>query len=82
MKTLAQTKTSRRLRIVHRQTGTLVAEGAIGWEITPFEGNYYIGSRALREGRFTPTFIPGVCITSFSTRGSISSYLTATENGI
>ena len=65
MKTLAQKKASRRLRIVHRQTGTLVAEGAIGWEITPFEGNYYIGSRALREGKFTPTFIPGFCIYKF-----------------
>jgi len=65
VKTRTQTKSSRRLRIVHRHTGTLVAEGAIGWEITPFEGNYYIGSRALREGRFTPTFVPGVCIYKF-----------------
>ncbi len=65
MKTRAQTKTSRRLRIVHRHSGKLVAEGAIGWEIMPFEGNYYIGSRALREGWFTPTFVPGVCVYKF-----------------
>jgi hypothetical protein len=52
----------RHLRIVHRPTGAVVAEGPIGWGITPFDSGYYVARRYLREGRFKPNFLPGVCI--------------------
>lgn len=37
----------------------------MGWGITPFEGNYYIGRRYLRDGVFRPNFIPGICFYKF-----------------
>ena len=39
----------------------LLAEGPLGWAITPFEGNYYVSGRQLRTERFQPNFLPGVC---------------------
>jgi hypothetical protein len=56
---------SRHLRVVHRGTGTVLADGPIGWGVTPFEGNYYIRSRYLKNGRFKPNFIPGLCFYKF-----------------
>lgn len=52
------------IRIVHSQTGTLVAEGPVGWGVTPFEGNYYVSKRYLRAS-FKPNFLPGLCIYKF-----------------
>ncbi len=52
------------VRIVHAESNTLVAEGPLGWSITPFEGNYYISRRHLRV-RFRPNFMPGLCIYKF-----------------
>jgi len=49
------------VRIIHKRTGMLLAEGPLGWGITPFEGNYYISRKYLRTDRFKPNFIPGVC---------------------
>lgn len=49
------------VRITHRPTSTLLAEGPLGWGITPFEGNYYISKKYLRAGQFKPNFIPGLC---------------------
>ena len=49
------------LRITHRPSGTLIAEGPVGWGITPFEGNYYIGYRYLRTDLFRTNWIPGLC---------------------
>ena len=37
------------LRITHKDTGTLLAEGPVGWGITPFEGNFYIARKYLRS---------------------------------
>lgn len=54
----------RKLRVIHRPTGTLIADGPIGWGITPFEGNYYISPRYLKA-KFSPNFIPGFCIYKF-----------------
>jgi hypothetical protein len=54
----------RSVRITHRKTGTLIAEGPIGWGITPFEGNYYISRRYL-SATFKPNFIPGLCVYKF-----------------
>jgi hypothetical protein len=39
----------------------LLAEGPLGWGITPFEGNYYVSRRNLRTRRFHLNFLPGVC---------------------
>ena len=55
----------KRVRIVHRPTGTLIADGPLGWGITPFEGNYYIGRRHLRTDGFRASYLPGICIYKF-----------------
>ena len=49
------------VRITHRPSGIVIAEGPIGWGITPFEGNYYIRANYLRTDRFHPNYIPGLC---------------------
>ncbi|UCE04259.1 MAG: hypothetical protein JSW67_12230 [Candidatus Latescibacterota bacterium] len=51
----------KQVRITHRPSGILIAEGPLGWGITPFEGNYYIGRKYLRTDAFRPNFIPGLC---------------------
>lgn len=55
----------RHLRIIHRPSGAVIAEGPRGWAITPFEGNYYISRRCLRQGQFRASFIPGICFYKF-----------------
>ena len=40
--------------------GLPIAEGLVRWEITPFEGNFYIRKRHLLADRFRPNFIPGL----------------------
>lgn len=54
----------RLVRITHVPSGIVVAEGPLGWGITPFEGNYYIGRRYLKAA-FRPNFIPGFCFYKF-----------------
>ncbi len=49
------------VRITHQPSGVVIAEGPIGWGITPFEGNYYIRGKHLRTDRFHPNYIPGLC---------------------
>ena len=56
---------NRTVRITHRPTGTVLAEGPLGWGITPFEGNYYVARRYHKDGVFRPNFIPGICIYKF-----------------
>ncbi len=51
----------RTVRITHVPSGDLLAEGPVGWGITPFEGNWYIGRRWLRTHGFRTTGIPGLC---------------------
>ena len=51
--------------MTHRGTGTLLADGPLGWGITPFEGNLYIGRKHLRTDRFKVNFLPGLCIYKF-----------------
>lgn len=53
------------MKIIHRKTGELIAEGKRGWAITPFEGNYYISRKSLRTKGFRLNFIPGLCIYKF-----------------
>jgi uncharacterized protein (DUF427 family) len=49
------------IRISHRGSRTTLAEGPVGWGITPFEGNYYISRKFLRTRAFKPNYIPGLC---------------------
>ncbi|MFQ5707261.1 MAG: hypothetical protein ACE5HO_07405 [bacterium] len=49
------------IRITHKPSGTKLAEGPLGWGITPFEGNLYISRKYLLTKSFKPNFIPGLC---------------------
>ena len=53
------------IRIIYRPSGEIIAEGPIGWGITPFEGNYYIQKKYLCTTGFKPSFVPGICIYKF-----------------
>lgn len=53
------------MKIVHRPSGELIAEGKRGWSITPFEGNWYISSRALKTSGFKANYVPGICFYKF-----------------
>jgi hypothetical protein len=53
------------VRITHRPTGTILAEGPVGWGITPFEGNYYVSRKYRTSGLFKPNFVPGLCVYKF-----------------
>jgi len=55
----------KQIRITHRPSGELIAEGPLGWGIKPFEGNYYIQRRYLKTKGFKVNFIPGLCIYKF-----------------
>lgn len=51
----------RRVRITHSPSGTVLAEGPIGWGITPFEGNLYIRDRYLKTNGLRLNVVPGIC---------------------
>ena len=53
------------IRITHRPSGTKIAEGPLGWGITPFEGNLYISKKYLLTDSFKPNYIPGLCVYKF-----------------
>ena len=53
------------MKIYHRHTEELIAEGERGWAITPFEGNYYISRKALRTGGFKVNYVLGICFYKF-----------------
>ena len=53
------------VQIVHRTSGEVLADGPLGWGITPFEGNYYISRKYLKTDRFKVNFLPGLCIYKF-----------------
>lgn len=58
-------KLKKHVRISHNKTGMLLAEGPVGWGITPFEGNYYISRKYLKEDKFKANYIPGFCFYKF-----------------
>jgi hypothetical protein len=37
------------VRISHLASGAILAEGPLGWSVTPFEGNYYVSKRCLNR---------------------------------
>lgn len=53
------------VRIKHRESGTVLADGPLGWGITPFEGNFYIRKKHLKTNGFRPNYFPGLCIYKF-----------------
>ena len=53
------------VRIRHTVSDTLIAEGPLGWGITPFEGNYYISRKYLRTDGFRVNYLPGLCMYKF-----------------
>ena len=53
------------VRIRLRETGTVIAEGPLGWGITPFERAYYVRKKYLRTDGFRANYIPGLCIYKF-----------------
>ena len=55
----------RRVRITQRGSNTVLADGPLGWGITPFEGNFYIRKKFLATDRFKINFLPGLCIYKF-----------------
>ena len=52
------------IRIRHR-SGLEVAQGPLGWGITPFEGNLYIRRKHLKTDGFRPNWLPGLCVYKF-----------------
>ncbi len=55
----------KKVRIRHRDTGLLLADGPLGWGITPFEGNFYIAKKYLKTDQFRVNFLPGLCFYKF-----------------
>jgi uncharacterized protein (DUF427 family) len=53
------------VRITHSSSGTILAEGPVGWGITPFEGNFYIRRKYLKTNQIRANFFPGLCIYKF-----------------
>ena len=53
------------IRITHVPSGTRLAEGPLGWGITPFEGNLYVSRKYLLTKGFKPNFVPGFCFYKF-----------------
>lgn len=56
---------SKHVEIVHRPSGECIAEGPVGWWLTPFEGNWYISRRHLCTDRFRWSGVPGLCVYKF-----------------
>ncbi len=53
------------VRIRHSATGTVLADGPLGWGITPFEGNFYIRKKYLKTDGFRANYFPGLCLYKF-----------------
>jgi len=49
------------IRIRHRPSGAIIAEGRIGWSLLPLEASFYIAGRRLCQGRFKSIPVPGLC---------------------
>ena len=53
------------VRIKHAGSDSLIADGPLGWAITPFEGNFYIRRKNLVTDGFRVNYLPGLCIYKF-----------------
>jgi len=54
-----------RIRIKHKSSGAILADGPLGWGVTPFEGNFYIRRKFLKTNQFRPNYVPGLCLYKF-----------------
>jgi uncharacterized protein (DUF427 family) len=50
-----------RIRITHKPSGEVIAEGETGWGMFAFEGNYYISNKNFRTKGFKMSWTPGIC---------------------
>jgi hypothetical protein len=55
----------KQVRITHKPSDEIIAEGPLGWGITSFESNYYIQSKYLKTTGFKVNYLPGLCIYKF-----------------
>lgn len=53
------------IRITHKPSGELIAEGTKGWGMFALEGNYYISRKNLKTDGFKFSGIPGLCSYKF-----------------
>ncbi len=53
------------IRVKLASNGEVLAEGPIGWGITPFEGNLYIRRKHMRTDKFRMNYVPGLCLYKF-----------------
>ncbi len=53
------------VRIKHKSSGAILADGPLGWGLTPFEGNFYIRRKYLKTNQFRPNYVPGLCLYKF-----------------
>jgi len=61
-----RTRPMQAIRITHRPSGEVIAEGPLGFRgITPFEGSLYISRKCLKTDGLRPNWVPGICIYKF-----------------
>ncbi len=53
------------IRIIHRATEEVIAEGVQGWSFFSFEGNYYISRNNVKTRGFKVNYMPGLCVYKF-----------------
>lgn len=53
------------VKIIHKKSNQVIADGPLGWGITPFENNFYILRRYLKTDSFRINYFPGICIYKF-----------------
>ncbi len=53
------------LRITHRESGLVLADGPLGWGMTAFDGAFYIRARYLHTDGLRVNFLPGLCVYKF-----------------
>ena len=64
-KNVRNSVSKKQIRIKHSESDTIIAEGPIGWGITPFEGNFYISTKYLKTDNFKINWVPGLCSYKF-----------------
>ena len=63
---IRDTRLSRKyIRIIHSVSNSLLADGPMGWGITPFEGSFYIRKKHLVTDGFRINYVSGLCIYKF-----------------
>jgi uncharacterized protein (DUF427 family) len=65
------------VRISLRSTGTVLAEGSKGWNMMPFEGNFYTRAHCMKTCFFRLNFVPGICPYKGCTSGWIFVFRTS-----